>query len=588
MDVLPVLTAAMTAVQVATNLPTLVVTARRADTVDWVVPAGTPVDVLAADPRLALRAQGGTGAQCDFSVRGSAFSEAGWMLEGLALRNPQTEHFNAELPIVPAWLTAPRVVTGLDQVRAGDGHAVGAVAVGLRPLDPAGRIQLDLLVGEVDRTAFAVVAEYPAGEMVAGAFGTAERARELDEPDNDLERAGAGARLQGAWAGGRVELLLAHQAKTFGARGYYGVDPALPAAEELNDTLVLAVAGWNRSRARIRATAAWRSLDDTYRLDTATGPYVNTHRSTVASAQVQGWHAGRETWGLTWQAVTDVEMLDSVRLGDRDRSRAALLMLPEWSGNPVQVAVGARVEALSDESPAVLPQARVRLDAGRGHVLHLALTESVRRPSYTELNYASPGSLGNAGLEREAAREIDAGWQWRLRPHAGAALHAFLRRTWNTVDWVRATDTDTQWIATDIGTVETRGVEAQAHLAPAKALRVTLAYTALDKRDAVTVYAGRYVLDYAEHSAVAALAWEPCQHVSLTASQAWQRQAENPARTSDRNAWTGRIAMRFNPPRLDHTVLTLAAGNVWDDTFQVLPGQRSPGRRAWAGVTVMW
>jgi vitamin B12 transporter len=576
------------ALQVVTNLPTLIVTARQADTVDWVVPAATPAHTLAADPRMSLRAQGGPGAQCDFSIRGSAFSEAGWMLESLALRSPQTEHFNAELPIPPDWLTAPRVVTGPDQVRAGDGHAVGSVAVGLRPLDPAGRIRVDALAGEAERAALALTAEHPAGEFVAGAFGMTERADALDEPDNALERAGAGARLHGGWAGGRIDLLLAHQTKTFGARGYYGVDPALAAEEELDDTLALAVAAWDGARSRIRATAAWRSLDDTYRLDTATGPYVNDHRSTIGAAQVQGRHTGHDAWGLIWQAVTDVETLESARLGNRERSRAAVLVLPDWTAASVRIAAGARLEAFSDESPAVLPQASARLDVGHGHALHVALTDSVRRPSYTELNYESPGSLGNAGLEREAAREIEAGWRWRPRLPITAAVHAFLRRTRNTVDWVRATEADTQWAATDIGTVETRGIEMQARAAPSAALRAGVAYTALDKRDAVAVYAGRYVLDYPEHRAVADVTWDLGKRISLSVSQAWQRQTVNPVRTSAREAWTGLIALRIVPPRCDNTMLTLAAENVWNDAFQVLPGQRAPGRRAWAGLTAAW
>ena len=49
---------------------------------------------------LRLVAQG-SGGQNDLSIQGSSFSGAGLCVEGLALRNAQTEHFHGELPVLP-------------------------------------------------------------------------------------------------------------------------------------------------------------------------------------------------------------------------------------------------------------------------------------------------------------------------------------------------------------------------------------------------------------------------------------------------------------------------------------------------------
>ncbi|HKL21679.1 MAG TPA: hypothetical protein VJ904_07730, partial [Tichowtungia sp.] len=86
-------------------------------------------DVLRAEPGVVLNSRGGS--QNDLSVRGSSFSGAGLSLGGLTLRNPQTEHFHAELPLPAAMLSRPAVRTGLDNQ---GGHLVGTVGFDLLPI----------------------------------------------------------------------------------------------------------------------------------------------------------------------------------------------------------------------------------------------------------------------------------------------------------------------------------------------------------------------------------------------------------------------------------------------------------------------
>lgn len=579
---------------VDTNLPTLVVTASPVEAPAWVTPGASVADALALDPRIWLRAQGSANAQSDLSIRGSSFTEAGLAVNGLSLRNPQTEHFNAELPIPAALLTPPQVLTGMDQTLGSDGHAAGVVDVGFRPVPSSGRRLVDAGVGEIDRNWQTLIVEQPVcrtgpdGRISVGGFASFERARELDYPDNDLERAGGGVHIQSLTPQSQVDMIVANQHKTFGAQGYYGVNPDLPAEEQLDDTLALAAMTWGSARSHVSASTAWRAIEDAYQLELPTGLYANQHRSTVWSSIVQGRHAHPNGWGVNWQTGAELQSLDSARLGDQTRRRAAFALLPQWGSDRVRLVAGARTEAFTDDSPAVLPQAEIRLALSRSHTIHVSSTETVRQPSFTELNYESPGSLGNQGLERETAREVETGWRWAAHPRLSVDVNAFHRRTWNTVDWIRETAESVQWMATDLGTVDTRGMEARVACLATDRLRIDASYTALDKRDDVDVYAGRYVLDYPRQRARLEASWDVSECVRLSASQAWQEQSSNPVRTSDDAAFDGRMAIRVSPPWPGEPVITLAADNLWDDDFQALPGQRATGRRAWAGLTLAW
>jgi iron complex outermembrane receptor protein len=78
-------------------------------------PDSTPLQDIAG---LQLRQQGQGNPQTDLSIRGSAFNSTGLMLNGLSLRNAQTEHWNASLTTPNSWLENPRVLTGLDRFKA--------------------------------------------------------------------------------------------------------------------------------------------------------------------------------------------------------------------------------------------------------------------------------------------------------------------------------------------------------------------------------------------------------------------------------------------------------------------------------------
>ena len=96
-----------------------------------VTPDSTP---LQDTPGLTLRQQGQGNPQTDLSIRGSSFSAAGVTIQGLSLRNAQTEHWHASVTTPESWLEPPRVVTGLDRFRLSTGHPAGSVALSLAPL----------------------------------------------------------------------------------------------------------------------------------------------------------------------------------------------------------------------------------------------------------------------------------------------------------------------------------------------------------------------------------------------------------------------------------------------------------------------
>ncbi len=553
----------------------------------------SPVGVLAWTPGLVLTSQGVPDSQSDISIKGSAFSGAGIMVSGLFLGNAQTEHFNSELPVDPALLGRGRVVSGLDQSLAGDGYLVGAIAFDLATPATGGYASFG---GVNDGGYWASAAHTAALPYTRDAsyhlslFGGVQSIDDVDLPGNDLESARGGFALQRTGDESRADLVVGHQSKTFGARGYYGVTPAWDAEEKLEDTLVLGT--WEQTNdydGRLRGSLAWRQTTDDYTLFwTLPGVYHNEHTTDLLSAALDGTgRAGQ--WGWLWRAAGAYEQIDSTNLGDHDRTRLSLTAIPSAFVGPWRLWAGASLESFeaSDETK-LLPQLGLELSLPSAWLLRASYTETMREPSYTELNYDSPGSLGNSGLENQHAGSAD----FRVVAPTLSTLSSFAglfyRFSRDTVDWVRETDESTRWQAVNLDRVETTGLEGGLDWRPVAPLTLGLFGQLMEKETSSAPYSSRYALDYPRALLQLTLGWQASEAVRLEFYQQARRQEKNALRADD-NQFLGHLAAHWFLPNLEAVKLSFYVHNLWDDDFWVYPGQPTvTGRRASASLSVLW
>src|SRR3954469_16506395 len=104
-------------------------------------PAGTfamPVSALRFEPRVDLQTRNLAEAQADVTIRGGIFETTGFQIGALTLLDPQTGHYLAEIPIPPAMLGAPEVLTGADLARRVTNATSGAISYGWRPIQTGG------------------------------------------------------------------------------------------------------------------------------------------------------------------------------------------------------------------------------------------------------------------------------------------------------------------------------------------------------------------------------------------------------------------------------------------------------------------
>jgi len=560
---------------------------------------GSAPSFLANLPGVALRSQGFGAPQADLCIRGAPFSSSGLLLSGLALRNPQTEHFQADLPVPSDVFTSPELLTGLDQFRTSSGHPAGSVALGFAPIEEMGRVEIgggpDDLFSSA-RAAHSSIARdgFPIGESAFVEGASMDRTDGFR--DNYLNRWSGGAQAQARGGDNQFDLLGAYGWRDFGARGFYGASPLYPAEEQVGEALVAASAAFHESGADpSHVSAGWERSDDRYWLDREKpGLYGNHTVSDVASLHGDRRQPLARNLDLDLRADADEEWIDGdyagtipgTGLGTHNRGHVSLAALPRYTAGAFVFTAGGSLDAFTDDGPAWLPAAGIAWRPSDQRQVSLSYTEAVREPSYTELNYESPGSLGNRGLERQQTRTLELAWR-EQRSSAAGGLALFAEDGRNLVDWVRNAPGG-RWLATNLDAVRTYGLLADAQVPVTRHFAAIVSYQALAKESDTDVYASRYVLDYPEHTVRIGMQAQLRDDLTCACWQECNAYADNPARGGPDASWAAHAELRWQVWQPKGLEVALGVENPWNESFEAYPGQPCAERRVYASARHTW
>lgn len=557
-------------------------------------PTARPGPSLLKDvPGLTLRDQGSGGPQTDLSIRGGPFNSSGLLLNGLTLRNAQTEHWHADVPAPEVWFAKPTVLTGLDRFRTAPGHPSGSVSLELAPLAEdlrsvtAGSGNKGLFFGNALATETEPLEH--GGIAGASAFLSFDRSSQTDGySDNDLLRTTAGGRLGATSETLQGDLVTAYSWREFGARGFYGTDPKYPAEERIADALAAGSLKWTEDPLNpARVTAAWRRTDDTYWLDRNNHAfYENDHTTDFFALHGDTRRTFSEALSVDLRADGDLETINSSSLGDHERSHGSFAVLPNLAAGPLTFTLGGSLDVFTDDTPAWLPGAGVEWALSNEHTLFLTYTEAVRQPSYTELNYESPSSLGNAGLERQETRTTELGWKGSADIFTWKTT-LFYEEGQNIVDWIRRAP-GARWTSVNLDEVRTWGATAEGRATLTADTDLGLDLLALDKSCDTDFYASRYALDYPDASAGATLRHRLTRDLLVRVRQGVSKYESNPVRQHDDWLLNTCAELQWHLPRLSGFTLNAGVDNLLDDDFQVYPGQESAGRRFFGSLAYAW
>lgn len=462
------------------------------------------VDYLEQDPSLDLRARAPGGIQTDLSIRGADFSQTLVLVNGLRVNDAQSGHHNLDQPLPMGSLERIEVLRGAGSTLYGADGLGGAVNFITAP--PAvSEFRLGAAFGNFginQQSGSAAYASKRFSEQLTFErdFSTGFMA---DRDYRNLETA-SDTHLKTAL--GSTSLMLSYGDRPFGANNFYG------AADSWERTK-----GWfagltqdlgNNTQA---AFGFRRHTDEFVWLREDPAVYTNNHETQSWEYALRRHDKLSQNGTLSYGAEGYRDSIDSTNLslnasgspvlnpalGTHARNQAAVYANFDMRAlRRFSFSVGAREQAYSGLRTNFNPTVSAGYWLSSKFKLRASAGRAFRLPTYTDLYYADPITVGNPNLKPESAWSYDGGLDWYSGGRLSGGVTVFDRRLRNGIDYALAADG--RWHATNIDNLNFIGVETAFHLRLPNQQQVDFAYTGIhaNRDSSMADVPTRYLFNY--------------------------------------------------------------------------------------------
>ena len=559
-----------------------------------------PVSGLRFEPRVDVQARNLAEGQADVAIRGGVFENTGFKIGAISLYDPQTGHYFAEIPIAPAMLLSPQVLTGAANALAGFNAGVGTVAFGWRPIEPRGEASVAAGDYATNRQSLYQGVMLPAagGLTIAADVDLSRSESDGSVPFGDHNFQRASGRLQLRSAQSQTDFLAGTQRKFFGWPNLY-TPFGFNETEDLHTELfTFNHRAWSSPENYWQVGAFYRRNYDDYEFNRAVPGQFNPYQHTTHVRAVA--LDGHQTLGDYAVAFSVQAMRDSLestaltfgRFHTRDYLKVAVVPEHEFdtTGGKLTLRAGATYDDTNRDGSAFSPIVVAELTRPSGGRLYTQYAESTQVPTYTALNSNAAAGLfrGNPNLGRETSRNLEAGAVFKS---AGWTVETALFYRWDDAlaDWTfRQGVTARTANAVDIGTF---GLEIVASRKSSH-YDLVFGYTFLDKNadyGAAIVDASFYALNFAKHRLTAAVVVRLCAGFEVRLDNEFRVQEKNILRViGGNNAVLSAVGVYYLPPRLRGLEFSLLADNLWDSDFQDVPAVPAARRQFSVGAAYRW
>ena len=253
-----------------------------------------------------------------------------------------------------------------------------------------------------------------------------------------------------------------------------------------------------------------------------------------------------------------------------------------------EFAAGAAAELYSDYEGTCAPAGGIVYRPDEDSKLALSYREGTRQPSYTELTYDSPDSKGTIDLPLQRTRSVNLdGSLERVGDVRRARVGVFLMQSEDLVDWLKR-DRSSAWKATALDPVTSFGFSGDAEWTATKNLSLIPRGALVIKQTSTDLWASRYAMDYP----IAAFSLEASYHVTelwrVSYRQGVSVWKSNPVRRGASVQNLSRFETTVKAPFCRELELMLGFSDLFNQAFEVYPGQKALGFTGYLAVTYRW
>lgn len=423
-------------------------------------PANNITDLLQEVAGIDIRRRGSDGMQADLFIRGGSFEQVLLLIDGMKMDDAQTGHHTMNAIIPLETVERIEIIKGPTARIFGQNAFNGAINIITKKAKNT-KLLAQLGYGSYNRF----------NAEIGGALKLKKSSFQLHYARNQSE----GYRYNTDFSNNNfffksnfkiknqnLQILATFSDRKFGANGFYASPKYKDQYEETQTSLVGISSTIKVKKFTLKPKIYWRRNQDNY-LFVRHKPeiYENFHISNKIAGQLNTNF--RSKLGQTGFGLEVAQTyLSSNNLGERQRTSISVFAEQrfEFFKGKFDLTPGVSLNYFSDFKFYAFPGLDIGYQINQYVKLYANGGYTYRIPSYTELFYKSPTSIGNENLKPEQALSGELGTHLKYKT-LRVNINGFVRQAKNVIDYTKANEAD-PYTAQNIRQILTGGFETSA------------------------------------------------------------------------------------------------------------------------------
>lgn len=418
-------------------------------------PASNLADLLQNVSGIDIRRRGTDGMQSDLYIRGGNFDQSLVLIDGVKMDDVQTGHHNMNAIISLENIERIEIIKGPAARIYGQNAFSGAI---------------NIVTKNVVENALNTQLNYGSYSNIKGVVSLSQKFNEggilasVNYQESDGYRYNTDFENISTFLKSNFKnynLTTSFTQRKFGANGFYASPSNIDQYEETQTSLVALGTEYGSDKILVKPRMYWRRNQDMY-LFIRNNPsyYRNMHISNKVGMEtnvVFNSKLGKTGVGLDLARV----FLVSTNLGNHNRTvlTGFLEHRFELLNEKLDITPGLAISHYSDFDSKAFPGLDVGYRISDEFKLYGNIGYTYRVPTFTDLFYVGPTTLGNPDLQPESALSEEIGFKYNTGKFK-LDIALFNRKSDDLIDWTKENEAD-KWQTRNFSEVVTQGIETE-------------------------------------------------------------------------------------------------------------------------------
>ena len=421
--------------------------------------ANNVADLLQQFTGVDVRRRGIEGMQSDLYIRGGSFDQTLVLIDGIKTENPQTGHHTMNMMIPIENIERIEIVKGPAARVFGQNAFTGAINI------VTNKNVTPQLKGEVSYGSF-----HTGNIALTGGLNLKKSSHQVNISRNvsdgyryntDFENKSIFVKSKFNTTGTPIDVIATFMERKFGANGFYASPSFKDQYEETQSSLIGVTSNFSKSKFNFKSKLYWKRGQDMYEFVRGKPEiYRNLHITNKVGGAIDITY--NSNFGITGFGVDLAKVyIVSNNLGDHDRTMVTGFLEHRFQlfNDKFDITPGIALTYYSDFDFQVFPGIDLGYFLNNKIKLYGNLGYTYRVPTYTDLYYSSPTTMGNENLNPEKALAEELGVKF-ISKDITANIAFFYRDAKDLIDYVKTNETD-KWQAENLAQVITKGIETE-------------------------------------------------------------------------------------------------------------------------------